>query len=414
MCKRFLDKRRRRRRRLLLIRHMVLKINYDLDRSKVLLLQGYPRFSLRKSRSCWLYERSETWFEDLWDNRFVQGYRNDNWKNDFRMTGETFDKLVQWLAPYMTKQPTLFREPIVIQKRVAIGLWRLVNGDSFRVIAKCFGIGKSTAVAITHEFCTVVSEKAGDFIKFPNTPLDVAKAIENFKEDVNCEFPQAFAAVDGTLIEIEAPDNPNKKDYFARTKRFAINTQGLVGANLEFFHISTGFPGSCHDSRVWNESSVGIRAARGEILNYPEKVIHDVRVKPLILGDGGYPLATYLMKPYKIPNATPSQLKFNKCLSSARVIVERAFGQLKARFRILWKKQGTNIKNLSSVIISCVVMHNFCQHHNDYYVDKDKVLSTIIQEERKAKRKRQRNNVTTLENAGRLLEILKNHIDANT
>ena len=116
------------------------------------------------------------------------------------MSGETFDKLVTWLAPIMEKQTTFFREPIAVEKRVAIGLWHVVNGNAFSVIAKTFGVGKSTAVSITHEFCTAVSNKANDFIKFPETPMDVAIAIENFKHDVECKIPQAFAAVDGSLV----------------------------------------------------------------------------------------------------------------------------------------------------------------------------------------------------------------------
>ena len=46
---------------------------------------------------------------------------------DFRMTGETFNHLVQWLAPFffLIKQDTFFRKAIPVHKRVTIGLWRL-------------------------------------------------------------------------------------------------------------------------------------------------------------------------------------------------------------------------------------------------------------------------------------------------
>ena len=67
------------------------------DKLKFLIFQGFGRLSIlkpRQPRSCQSYPRSETWFADMWGNRFVPGYQGDRWECDFRMTGETFDKLV--------------------------------------------------------------------------------------------------------------------------------------------------------------------------------------------------------------------------------------------------------------------------------------------------------------------------------
>ena len=79
-----------------------------------------------KPRSCACYERSETWFEDLWDNRFDNEYRNSKFKRDFRMEGTTFQKLVTELTPFLQKEDTIFKRAIPIEKRVAIGVWRFI------------------------------------------------------------------------------------------------------------------------------------------------------------------------------------------------------------------------------------------------------------------------------------------------
>ena len=232
------------------------------DKLKFLIFQGFGRLPIlkpRQPRSCQSYPRSETWFADMWGNRFVPGYQGDRWKCDFRMTGEIFDKLVTWLTPRLEKQETFLRQPILVMKRVAIALWRLATGDCFRSIGKTFGVGKSTCVEITHEFCKALVDKASEYIKFHETALEVGEAIQMFKDEVSCKIPQAFAAVDGAHIEIGAPDTPDKADYFARTKRYAVYTQGIIGANLEFFHISTGFPGSFHDARMWRERPAWLR-----------------------------------------------------------------------------------------------------------------------------------------------------------
>lgn len=217
----------------------------------------------------------------------------------------------------------------------AIGVWRLETGNAFRTVAKTFGVGDSTAVEITHEFCSALVSLKNLYVKFPKNAVELGEAIEQFKADAGCRFPQAFSAVDGTLVEIVAPDTVSKTDYYARTRRYAINTQGIVGAKLLFFHVATGYPGSLHDARVWSNTQVYVKIKSGEILKYTEEIVENFRIKPLILGDGAYPLSPNLMKPYPFSNQlSREEKKINRILSSSRVTVERAFGILKARYCI--------------------------------------------------------------------------------
>ena len=70
-----------------------------------------------------------------------------------------------------------------------------------------------------------------------------------------------------------------------------------------------------------------------------------MRVRPLLLGDGAYLSTTWLFKPYpRNIRLTNIQKKFNKSLSSARVIVEKGFGLLKGRLRCLLKKLDNDIE----------------------------------------------------------------------
>ena len=81
-----------------------------------------------------------------------------------------------------------------------------------------------------------------------------------------------------------------------------------------------------HDSRVLKSSSLFHEAEKENILSNPNDVIERTKVGPVLLGDGGYPLNKCLIKPYTFSTAlSPQRKKFNKALSSARVIVERAF-----------------------------------------------------------------------------------------
>ena len=71
--------------------------------------------NIPQPRPCWSYPKEEYWFQDMWDNRCVANYQGNRWKQDFRMNGETFEKLVIILAPQLRKEDTSFRRAIPIE-----------------------------------------------------------------------------------------------------------------------------------------------------------------------------------------------------------------------------------------------------------------------------------------------------------
>ncbi|XP_065068261.1 LOW QUALITY PROTEIN: uncharacterized protein LOC135693659 [Rhopilema esculentum] len=266
----------------------------------------------------------------------------------------------------MEKIDTKFRKAIPIQKRVAITLWRLSTGNSFRSTAAVFGVGKSSAVDITKQFCKFIPKGSSIFIKFQRNERKNFYSFGKFSEI--CKTPQVIGAIDATHVEIIAPEN-SPIDYFCRKQKFTINTQAVVDGKLKFIDVSTGFPGSIHDARVLRASSIYHTAERydkptmddtlnplwpgcyvfscslwyrlvvvcfvkfyenikkrGDILNNPLAFIENQPVKPFIIGDGAYSLSSWLLKPYSENGAlTRSEIKYNKILSSARSVVESAF-----------------------------------------------------------------------------------------
>ena len=364
----------------------------------------------RKKPSMWAYARDENWFADMWENRFVDNYQGNRWRKEFRMKGSTFAKLVDVLTSYIKKCDTTFRAAIPVEKRVAISVWRLGTGNSFRTVAKTFAVGKATALHIVHEFCEALNRLSSTYVNFPRTPLELRKAIHLFKEDVKCKIPQAFAAVCGTHIEILAPNCASKTDYFARTKHYTVNTQCVAGANLIFYSVATGYPGSYHDARVWGESRIGKFVESGA-LKYPEEIIGQVKVNPLLLGDGAYPLSVNLIKPYPFSNVlSREEKKFNVMFSGGRVAVEKGIVILKARWRILLKRLDAKIERVSDVVIACVVLHNICQLENDVFHDGDGILDEIMRKEQRARDMRRQQGNTTCAAGNHLREILKRHV----
>ena len=83
----------------------------------------------------------------MWEHRADKGYQT-YWKIDFRISRESFQKLVRLVSPAPIKRDTQLFRAIAVEKRVSIAIWRLSTGNSFRSIAKGFALSKSTAVTI--------------------------------------------------------------------------------------------------------------------------------------------------------------------------------------------------------------------------------------------------------------------------
>lgn len=328
-------------------------------------------------RRFWSIPRPQLWFETLLANDDMEFY----WRRHFRMRKQTFLKIVQLVGPEIRKQDTFLRAAVPVEKRIGIALWRLATGDTYRAIGTTFGQGKSTAIMITREFCKAISNLAGRCIKFPSQRGEVERAIREFADLEFCAIPQAVGAIDGTHFEILAPDK-NAFDYFDRKQRYSVAMQAVVGSDLKLLDVAIGYPGSMHDSRILRCSSLYRRAENRIILNEPLKNINGIQVRPLLLGDGAYPLSSWLVKPYpQLGRLTASEARYNRKLSSARTVVERAFGLLKARWRCLLKRLDNKFRNVPTIILACCILHNICQNEGDD-IDDENFLQQIIRGQR--------------------------------
>ncbi|KAJ4946113.1 hypothetical protein JOQ06_023788 [Pogonophryne albipinna] len=118
-----------------------------------------------------------------------------------------------------------------------------------------------------------------------------------------------------------------------------------------FFLNTSGYPGSVHDTRVLKNSAIYKQAL------YPPSGF-------FLLGDGGYPcmeVPVALITPYREPLQGRVQSRFNQHHARARSIVERAFGMMKTRWRLLFfKALEVHHTFVPSVITACAVLHNIC------------------------------------------------------
>ena len=167
-----------------------------------MLLYHFHNFST--PRRFWMIGYGQDWFQRLWQNKNQPIYQ-EFWEQGFRLQTETFEYIANLLRRSIEKQNTFWREAITVEKRIAVAIWRLSNGNSYRVSNKVFEIGLSIACKLLAEFFTAVCHLVPQFTSFPKNGRETAREIQKFRVFTECLIPQAVGAIGGTHVEIICP-----------------------------------------------------------------------------------------------------------------------------------------------------------------------------------------------------------------
>ena len=197
-----------------------------------------------------------------------------------------------------------------------------------------FGLPRFAMVGLKVSFCLIGS---------------IQNTISQAVDGVHCKFEEKPRRL---------PPNKHAQQYWSRKQCYTINVQ-VVGNDKRFFDLDVGWPGSTHDSRIWN---------RSEVKNYIEQ-----QRRYLIAGDTGYPISEVLIKPYTTAEAANSQRKrvFNSRLSGLRTVMsENMFGIWKRRFPVL-KNLRADFNLSQKIIVATAILFNYGQVIDDEPPEED-------------------------------------------
>ena len=294
----------------------------------------------------------------------LNGVSDEDCIDMFRLDKEGIEFLTQKLAssPYLARK-TRAGLPVKCQLLVALKYYAtgcFISG--LKNICNMKLCASSVVNCITN-VSMALAELSEDFLSFPLDKQTILNTKDGFQQYGG--FPACIGAIDGTHIQIKPP-SVNEEIYVGRKGFHSINVQVVCDHNLMLTDVVVKWPGSTHDTAIYNLS--GVKDLVDEYLN-------SSGCNGWLIGDSGYPLRPSLMVPLSDPQ-TPQEIAYNKALVKCRNSVERCLGVLKSRFRVLDRKSGGGIQYhlelCGNVILACCVLHNYCRMRNmDFPVDTD-------------------------------------------
>ena len=197
-------------------------------------------------------------------------YFDDEFKRRYRLKKETAYNLLSFLMDELTPA-TQRNQSITASLQVLITL-RLLAGKSYQTV--CGDLSSVSQASVSRIFKRVIEaicKLRTGIVRFPEELEPIKRAFFNV-----CGFPGVIGCIDGTHVPILQPsDHPQPEIFRCRKGFFSINSQIVCGPDHTIYNIVARWPGSTHDSRIFNNSTLISRLEGNELNGF-------------LLGDGGY------------------------------------------------------------------------------------------------------------------------------
>nr|XP_034591814.1 protein ALP1-like [Setaria viridis] len=279
--------------------------------------------------------------------------------NMFRMSSLMFHQLHDLLVEMYGLSPT---RGVSTMEALGMFLWVIGAPQSLRQVEDRFVRSLETISRTFDKVLTSVLRLAVDIIK-PKDPefKTVHQRLRNPR--FSPYFDNCIGAIDGTHVPVVVP-NDKVVQHTGRHGYPSQNVLAVCDFDMRFTFVVSGWPGSVHDMRVFSDA----------LTKYGDRFPHPPSGK-FYLVDSGYPNRTGYLAPYKgikyhLPEfrsgPMPKGMKetFNYAHSSLRNVIERSFGVLKMKWRILLGIPSFPMHKQSKIIVACMALHNFIREND--------------------------------------------------
>nr|CAI5829784.1 unnamed protein product [Callosobruchus analis] len=274
------------------------------------------------------------------------------------MQTDTFRYILSGIRPYIEKH-TNFRKCISPEERLSVTLRFLSTGMAFRSLSFSYRIAHNTIAGVIYETCDAIWKCFNEkHMPFPTTEM-LEKSANDYENLWN--FPNYVASIDGKHVRIKCPKKLARNSTII--KDFFCGPPSAVELiDYKFLNVDVGAYGRQSDSGVFSESNLFQHMETGSFpFPQPIQIPGSTMTLPyVILGDQGYPLKKYLLRPYPTGTAErPRETEiYNYRLSRARRTVECAFGILVSKWRCLKTELQVEPHHVDKLVLTACLLHN--------------------------------------------------------
>ena len=163
--------------------------------------------------------------------------------------------------------------------------------------------------------------------------------------------------------------------YFKYKGFFSVILQGLVDVRYKFLSVGVGAYGRQSDSGVFSQYNLYQHLESGTFpFSHPKQIPGSTTRFPyVILGDQGYTLKDYLMRPYSTDNAAVCreiEVQYYRH-SRARRTVECAFSILVSKWRCLKTKLQVSPEHADKLVSAACLLHRLI-------IDKEAIVEATL------------------------------------
>lgn len=251
--------------------------------------------------------------------------------------------------------------PALLQLLVTLRFY--ATGTFQKVLGDCANLSQPTVCRIIPHVTRAIAALGRRYIKMPDTLEERRRTMSQFYRISG--FPCVIGAIDCTHIKIQSPGGLHGELYRNRKSWFSYNVQAVCDADLKFTNLIARWPGSVHDSTIFNDSPLRVEFESGD---YPNCYL---------LGDSGYPCKTYLLTPLNNPNTLAEQ-NYNDAHIQTRNPIERAYGVWKRIFPCL--SLGMRVKKQTAlhIIVATAVLYNIMVDLRDVEGYEDDIVRDAV------------------------------------
>ncbi|KAL1801918.1 hypothetical protein ACET3Z_030565 [Daucus carota] len=289
----------------------------------------------------------------------------DSFKQVFKMKASTFEWLATLLEPLLEcRDPVDSPIDLSTELRLGIGLFRLSTGSDYPEISTRFGVSEPVSRFCVKQLCRVLCTNFRFWVGFPN-PNELEEVTNSFE----------------TLTGIPNCCGVLSTTRFKNLRNEGIAAQIVVDSSSRILSIVAGLNGQKGNFPILKSSTLYKDIQDKKLLNALPIDVNSVSVPQYFVGDGSYPLLSWLVVPFIDPMPGSCEENFNKAYDLMRVSSLKTIASLRS-WGVLSRPVEEEIKTVVAYIGACSILHNVLLMREDNSALCDDLTDNSVHDQR--------------------------------